>query len=783
MNMVQTMLLNTECWMRHMALDPVTGLDPPEIRLRAAQGFEAADFVVAGYWVWAKVIENLAHIGYDSSNMHFASYDWRLAPSLLQKRDLYFTRLVTQIEAMVNEYGKVVIIGHSMAAVYINYFINWVESAKGGNRGRKWIDEHVESIVNIGGAYLGVPKAMSAWLSGEMRDTAQLGALESVFMKTQFAASTRRALFRTWTCLGSLFPVGGERIWGDATWAPEEAVSKTPKGVKSFGEIVTFQESWRDKLRQRLKEKFESPSQELLNQETSTNRSSTCTTTSGVSGSGSQEERAHQNQQTTTFADCPTPAPAVKQKPDETRRDSGLYLSEADFSGELGVFEGNWTATKVANVILEDLGEKRASLAQSLYHWNYVSGQALMENPEKYDDPKYFSNVFAHPLPNAPHLKIYSLYGVGLQTERAYVYSDALRGEGGVPDLWGETRQDGEGVITDKGETPPYPAEKETELSGDKLASKKRQKTRQQENGVDEIEWSSARDEEKKEKEVRSTKRNDAYSEEFAKVPLLFIDKNVSDKEIGYETGVTTVEGDATVPLISLALPPRALWKGKTFWNPANVTSIVKEYPYESSTPVYEVRGGRKAADHVNIMGNFELIGDIINIVTGHHEKVEERIVSGIDRIVKRVNLIRTVEELVARGGDDSPDLSVHYSNNSIVVVNPEYHNKTKEATGRTDKEVLLSKEKINDIKQSQQQHVKSSSTGSRKKEDAQELPKAPLDSQGGLVGDLVRSAEEVVSGHLPVGVANEILDHRKTTTRRKSHNQTQEGENVKDEL
>jgi hypothetical protein len=28
------------------------------------QGFEAADFVLGGYWVWGKLIENLADIGY-----------------------------------------------------------------------------------------------------------------------------------------------------------------------------------------------------------------------------------------------------------------------------------------------------------------------------------------------------------------------------------------------------------------------------------------------------------------------------------------------------------------------------------------------------------------------------------------------------------------------------------------------------------------------------------------------------------------------------------------------
>jgi phospholipid:diacylglycerol acyltransferase len=31
---------------------------------RAAVGLEAADYVIGGYWVWGKIIENLAEIGY-----------------------------------------------------------------------------------------------------------------------------------------------------------------------------------------------------------------------------------------------------------------------------------------------------------------------------------------------------------------------------------------------------------------------------------------------------------------------------------------------------------------------------------------------------------------------------------------------------------------------------------------------------------------------------------------------------------------------------------------------
>jgi phospholipid:diacylglycerol acyltransferase len=51
-----------------MSLGPDGG-DPDGIKLRAAEGFEAIDYFVATYWVFAKAVQALADIGYDSSSM------------------------------------------------------------------------------------------------------------------------------------------------------------------------------------------------------------------------------------------------------------------------------------------------------------------------------------------------------------------------------------------------------------------------------------------------------------------------------------------------------------------------------------------------------------------------------------------------------------------------------------------------------------------------------------------------------------------------------------------
>jgi phospholipid:diacylglycerol acyltransferase len=82
--MMRTIVFEKDTWVKHLALDPYTGLDPPGIKVRAAEGFDAASYFVSGYWIWGKVIENLAVLGYDSNNLWLASYDWRLSMNNLQ---------------------------------------------------------------------------------------------------------------------------------------------------------------------------------------------------------------------------------------------------------------------------------------------------------------------------------------------------------------------------------------------------------------------------------------------------------------------------------------------------------------------------------------------------------------------------------------------------------------------------------------------------------------------------------------------------------------------------
>lgn len=238
-HMLRSMFLDKPCWLKHIMLDTETGLDPPHFKLRAAQGMEAADFFITGYWIWNKIIENMAALGYDINTMAVAAYDWRLAYLDLERRDSYFSKLKAMIEqkkALTGE--KTVLVGHSMGSQVIFYFMKWVEAEGFGNGGSSWVNDHIASMVDISGSILGTPKAIVALLSGEMKDTVQLNALAVYGLEKFFSRRERADMLRSFGGIASMLPKGGEALWGTLDSAPDDPVNKTD-GV-SYGSFIKF---------------------------------------------------------------------------------------------------------------------------------------------------------------------------------------------------------------------------------------------------------------------------------------------------------------------------------------------------------------------------------------------------------------------------------------------------------------------------------------------------------------------------------------------------------------
>lgn len=75
----------------------------------------------------------------------------------------------------------------------------------GGGGGPEWIENHIHAFINLAGPMLGLPKAASALLSGEMKDTNMLypfgGTVESLFGRLK-----RHELFSSWGALWGMAP-------------------------------------------------------------------------------------------------------------------------------------------------------------------------------------------------------------------------------------------------------------------------------------------------------------------------------------------------------------------------------------------------------------------------------------------------------------------------------------------------------------------------------------------------------------------------------------------------
>ncbi|KAH3673340.1 hypothetical protein WICMUC_003700 [Wickerhamomyces mucosus] len=244
MYMLRMMFLDKTCWLKHIMLDPETGLDPPGVKLRAAQGFEAADFFIVGYWIWNKILENLSAIGYEPNRMATASYDWRLSYLDLERRDGYFSKLKDQVEFHYRLTGeKSVLVGHSMGSQVIYYFMKWVE-AEGihfGNGGPDWINKYIDSYVDISGSMLGAPKAVPALISGEMKDTVQLNALAVYGLEKFFSRRERLDMLRTFGGIASMLPKGGDLIWGNLENGSFED-RLHPNNTETFANFIRFDE-------------------------------------------------------------------------------------------------------------------------------------------------------------------------------------------------------------------------------------------------------------------------------------------------------------------------------------------------------------------------------------------------------------------------------------------------------------------------------------------------------------------------------------------------------------
>ena len=245
-SMTQRVLTQRDCWLQVMALDGETGVDPPPAgnatlptRLRAVEGLAGVDYFMPGYGVWATMIAELASLGYNAGNLAAETYDWRLGLDHLEPRDGFFTRLAARVETLVATNGgvKAALVAHSWGDTVARTFFAWADT----HRSPGWTATHVAHYVNVAGSTLGAAKSVPALLSGETRDTAELGAV-AAFLSDNFVSRPQRTrLFRSWGGSLGMLPIGGAAVWGNASGAPDDGAAMALHGAgASFGAFLSI---------------------------------------------------------------------------------------------------------------------------------------------------------------------------------------------------------------------------------------------------------------------------------------------------------------------------------------------------------------------------------------------------------------------------------------------------------------------------------------------------------------------------------------------------------------
>ncbi|KNZ80989.1 Phospholipid:diacylglycerol acyltransferase [Termitomyces sp. J132] len=247
-NMISQVTFNKEKWISAMMLDPVTGLDPPNVKIRAAEGIDAASSFVQGYWIWSKIVENLAVVNYDTNNLYLAPYDWRLSYYNLEERDGYFSRLKTTIETEPFQTTSTTLqrLRESLQCLAVQvllYFFKWVESPLHGGGGPRWVENHIEAYISIAGTHLGVVRI--------------------------FRLISASLVLFCYLCHGH-FPLtlycGGNAIWGNDTHAPDDQLD----AAHTHGELIAFKQAQEFSLTAHLKMTAEQAGTWILEQTPST---------------------------------------------------------------------------------------------------------------------------------------------------------------------------------------------------------------------------------------------------------------------------------------------------------------------------------------------------------------------------------------------------------------------------------------------------------------------------------------------------------------------------------
>ncbi|XP_010556858.1 PREDICTED: phospholipid--sterol O-acyltransferase isoform X2 [Tarenaya hassleriana] len=161
------------CWFKCMVLDPYNQTDHPECRSRPDSGLSAITELDPGYItgplssVWKEWVKWCIEFGVEANAIVAVPYDWRLSPSKLEERDLYFHKLKMTFEtALKLRGGPSIVFAHSMGNNVFRYFLEWLRLEIAPKHYMEWLDQHIHAYFAVGAPLLGSVEAVKATLSG-----------------------------------------------------------------------------------------------------------------------------------------------------------------------------------------------------------------------------------------------------------------------------------------------------------------------------------------------------------------------------------------------------------------------------------------------------------------------------------------------------------------------------------------------------------------------------------------------------------------------------------------
>ena len=442
-------------------------------------------------------------------------------------------------------------------------------------------------------------KSASAYVSGEMHDTAELGPLEGILFgqsKNAFHRKNRKRLFRTWGSLTAMLPKGGNVLWGNASHAPEDVEWEMEVGVV---------QGWEEGGKEGEGEKTCLPH---LESETGTFRKDEASLHRAKEESGGMP--AHRDHE-----EAPRAAGAKGGETcvtaDEKRRQPVRHGHIFGFTPPVPLSAGSISASAMA--VAAASAPPSASLACE-------GEEAVEDHVRRTAEANSSRDGTSARKPEGGSLQ-----------ETAFANSSSTPASG-----------------ADRTRHPPPPLQNWTMDEVIRYLQTDPEDAHLRRRMAEDYDFGPPVKDFKKQKHVKDDPKywTNPLAVQLPQAPSMRVlcfygvgkaterayiyraddngkpdvmDISVNDARRNISGGVVMAEGDGTVTLMSLGFHCARLWREKTH-NPSKIGVTTREL-WHTTGGLLSMRGDGGSADHVDVMGNTKMAADLLKVVSGQDQE------------------------------------------------------------------------------------------------------------------------------------------------------------------